>query len=397
MRVLIIDEWVPLPLHSGKKIRTFNLVKRLAIKHEILYLAYVNLPTDKEKVLDMGRAGIRVVPVQDTRTPKWTLPFYLELILNVFSSKPFSTIYHIKDAFRKRFLEVLCSEKPDLVVCEWTNLAPFLEQVKDIPTLIVAHNVESNIWKRLAENASNPFMKLLGWQQAKRIELLEKEWYPKVNHCIAVSEEDARVIRSYGANVSVVENGVDTEYYEGEFSGPSKGDIMFVASFDVFTNQDAVDFFVQKVFPLIVTVRPDASFWIVGKDPPDKIREYAKTDARIHVTGTVTDTRDYLSRSAICVVPIRIGGGSRLKILEAMAMKRPVISTSVGAEGLKISPGEDILIADTPQDLADKVLWLLSHEKDQAYLAEAGRQLAVREYDWKSLAAKQDNVWQSLK
>jgi glycosyltransferase involved in cell wall biosynthesis len=396
MKVLVIDEWLPWPLESGKKIRSFNLISQLAGRHEILYLAYVDLPKEMDKVKAMEDRGIRVIPVVDERTKKWTLPFYLSVVWNFASKKPFSTAYHIKKCFANKLREVLECEKPDLVHCEWTNLAPFLECVRDIPRVISAHNVESDIWRRLGENAANPLIRFLGWHQAKKIERLERDWYPKVDHCIAVSDEDRNVIESYGAKVSVVENGVDIQFYDVSPLEIDENRLTYVSSLDTFSNQDAVDFFVKEIFPLTKRSHPEINLWIVGKDPPKRIKEYSIKDPTIHVTGTVPDVREYLLRSAICVVPLRIGGGSRLKILEAMAMKKPVVSTSVGAEGLKVEHGENILIADNPGDFSSKVSKLLLDKDMAKSIGEAGWKLVRLQYDWKVLAEKQNQVWENL-
>lgn len=395
MKILVIDEWLPWPLDSGKKIRSFNLMRHLAKEYEIYYQAYVNLPQEEEKVEVMKSHGIHVIPVEDVRTSKWTLRFYFEVIINMLSAKPFSTAYHIKDAFRKKMRETVAQLKPDLIHCEWTNLAPFLENYKNIPRVIAVHNVESDIWKRLATNGSNFFVRFLGKQQAKKIEILERKWYQEVDHCIAVSQEDKQVIESYNASVTLVENGVDLEFYKNFKSNVDvdKNMVVFVSSLDTFSNQDGVDYFVKNIFPILKKNNPDVSFWIVGKNPTKKIKTYAKKYSNIVITGTVPDVREYISKAAICVVPLRIGGGSRLKILEAMAMRKLVISTSIGAEGLRVKDGVDIILADKPEDFAAKVLELQSNPDLQKRLGDAGWKLVELNYDWGRLAEKQSNVW----
>lgn len=397
MKVVVIDEWLPWPLESGKKIRTYNLMVRLAKNISILYLAYVKIPQEKEKINVLEKNGIHVIPVDDLRIKKWSMLFYLEVILNYFSKDPFSTAYHIKRNFIDKLLEITSREKPDLVHCEWTNLAPFLGFLKNFPKVIAAHNVESDIWKRLAVNEKNPVTCLIARQQEKKIERLEREWYQKADHCIAVSHQDKRVIESYGAKVSVVDNGVDVQYYsEGGPHEFNENRLMFVGSLDTFSNQDAVSFFVNKIFPLIIERFPDIEFWIVGKDPPKKIVGYSKKVTNIFVTGRVQDIREYLSKATLFIVPLRIGGGSRLKILEAMAVKKPVISTSIGAEGLKIVDGENIIIADSPIEFANKVLWLLKNPEKQKSLGKAGWRMVKEEYDWEILAKRQESIWHGV-
>jgi len=396
MKVVVIDEWLPWPLDSGKKIRTFNLISRLAKQHEVLFMGYARLPEENRKVSALEIHGIKVIPVKDSRTKRYSIRFYLEVFANIFSSKPFSTWYHIKKSFVYRLLKIMRDERPDLVHCEWTNLAPFLGYVDNIPRVISAHNIESVIWRRLAKTTSNPLLKLVATQQAKRIEQLERKWYPAVDHCIAVSEEDFQVIKKYGAKVTVVENGVDIEYYNQIEQIECENTLVFTASFDTFSNQDAVDYFLQEIFPIVRRRNTKISLWLVGKDPPDRIRKYAEEQANIHVTGTVPDVRPLVSKATLCVVPLRVGGGSRLKILEAMAMKKAIISTSVGAEGLRVTDGKDILIADKPEDFANKVLLLIRDKATRRSIAHAAWKLVNSYYDWEIIARKQSQVWKSL-
>jgi len=396
LKVLVIDEWIPWPLESGKKIRTFNLLSRLARTNEITLVAYATLPEEKGKIEAMEKHGIRVVPVEDVRLKKWGLRFYLDVFLNCFSRVPYSTQYHVKKVFTETMRQAIERHKPDLVHCEWTNLAPLLEHVGDIPKVITAHNVESLIWRRLAKSTSNPLKRLVARQQAERIELLERRWYPAVDLTIAVSKEESQVINGYRANVSVVENGVDVRFYEGFGGVREEGGIVFAASFDTFANQDAVDYLFQDILPLIRNKMPDMKVQLVGKDPTKKMRSYARNDPNVIVTGFVPDVRPYIARASVCLVPLRIGGGSRLKILEAMAMRKPVVSTAVGAEGLEVTDGKDILLADESQGLVSKVFRLMERPKERVEIAEAGWRLVREKYDWDTLAEKQQMIWTAV-
>jgi len=397
VKILVFDEWIPWPLESGKKIRTFNLMIRLAKKFEIVFLSYANLPEEEYKVRKLEEYGIKLIPVKDVRTTKWTTPFYLQIVLSFLSREPFSSQYHIKNEYIDVLRLTLTNEKPDLVHCEWTNLAPFLEYVEDIPCIISSHNVESDIWKRLGKNGSNIFMRILGRSQAIKIERLERHWYPRADCCIAVSNQDMETISSYGANVTVVDNGVDIGYYD---SYPKqrirKSSIVFTASFDTFSNQDGAIYFIEEIYPLIKKEVPDVQVWLVGKNPPDKLKSYSSVDTSIHVTGTVEDVRAYIAQAEICIVPLRIGGGSRLKILEAMAMKKPVVSTTVGAEGLSVEHGKNIFLADTPESFKDYVIRFLRDQTVRENIAESGYNLVKERYDWENLAMKHAMIWNDL-
>ncbi|WP_339136678.1 MAG: glycosyltransferase family 4 protein [Candidatus Electrothrix sp. GW3-4] len=399
MKVLVVDEWLPWPLETGKKIRTFNTIANLANRHEIHFLAYVDKNKDNEKIKIFQEIGIHVIPVPDVRTAKWTTKFYWEVIINFFLSVPFSTQYHVTKAFKERMHNAVRRLSPDLIHCEWTNLAPLLEEYGDFPTVIAAHNIESDIWYRFALNGSNIFKRLLGRVQAKRIEKLERKWYPRVDRCIAVSEADKLVIEEYGGKVSLVDNGVDLEFYNennkiGQREELEGNRIIFVASFDTFSNQDGAHYFVNNIFPILQEALTDIELWLVGKNPPAKIREYGEKNSQIKVTGSVPDVREFIARSKICIVPLRIGGGSRLKILEAMAMHKPIVSTSIGAEGLSITDGKNIVLADLPDDFAAAILDILRDERKQRMIGNEGYALVTACYDWDHLTGLQDEAWQ---
>jgi len=394
MKVLVIDEWLPWPLENGKKIRTYNLLSRLTSEHEIHLIAYTDdSPNEREKRQHLESVGIRVVPVKDTRIQKWTPKYYAKVLLNLLSSEPFSSVYHIKPAFINKLKGAVETIKPDLIHCEWTNLAPFLNYVTDIPSVISSHNVESDIWKRFAQASKNPVTKIIARDQARKIENLERFWYPKADHCIAVSEADGKIIEGYGAKVTVVDNGVDIDYYDIKSGNVDENMIIFVASYETFSNQDAAYFFLEDVFPELHRKLPAIHVWFVGKDPPNRLKNYETRYPAVHVTGTVPDVRDYLSKAALCFVPLRIAGGSRLKILEAMAIRKAVISTSIGAEGLKIKNKENIILADTPVEFSQKIEDLLFNKQLRMNIANSAWDLVKNQYDWPVLAKIMNNVW----
>lgn len=395
MKVLVFDEWLPWPLETGKKIRSFNLMRRLAAEHEIHYLAFARAE-EESKARVLRQAGIETILVSDRRTPKWTPQFYGRVALNVFSREPFSSAYHLVPPFTERLKEAAQSLSPDLVHCEWSNLAPALAAIDPaVPTAISAHNVESEIWDRYAQSSGAPWIRFMARQQARRIRTLERHWYPRAAMTVTVSERDARVIGSYGATTAIVENGVDLEYYEGHRQGAEavSNRLVFVASMDTFANQDGAIYLAQEILPRVRARQPVLELKLVGKSPPARLRRLEQHDPAIEVTGTVADVREYLQRASVSVVPLRIGGGSRLKILEAMAMALPVVSTSVGAEGLRVTHGQDILLADDADSFAAAVTRLLDSPRERLELGRAGLDLVRRHYSWATLASLHDRAW----
>lgn len=397
MKVLVFDEWLPWPLDCGKKIRTYNLIKKLSKSHDIIFLAYVDMRNEQHKIDEISKICYKIIPVQDNRKIKSSLLYYIDVIANMFTNEPFSTHYHVTDYYKNILYNTINNNKPDIVHCEWTNLAPLLSGVSKVPTVISAHNVESDIWERLHLYGSNFVIRYIGHQQAIRIKKLEKDWYPKADICIAVSNQDKEVIENYGAMVAVVENGVDVSYYQDtQCTETDNNSIAFTASFDTLSNQDAVNYFMNEIYPLIKLQNKNIKVYFIGKDPPRALIKYSITDRNIIFTGTLHDIRPVLSKVAISIVPLRIGGGSRLKILESMAMKKPIVSTFIGAEGIDVTHNVNILLSDSPITFADHVISLINDANKRRRLAASGYDYVVSKYNWDVLAQKQNNVWTSL-
>ncbi len=387
MKILVIDEAFPYPLDTGKKIRTFNLFSRLGRNHEIRYLAYGS--SDEPGYRALLDCGISPLPVSYCRPANSSPLFYVRLFCNLFSRYPYSVSSHRTTAFERAIIEDVQAHSPDVIIAEWTPYAVFLDSVTGSKKVIVSHNVESDIWGRYYENETNRLKKWYIGHQFRKMERFEREVVKTANGITAVSELDARTMRSFGQDLSVevIENGVDLDYFQ---PAPTPGDapcLVFTGSMDWRPNQDAAQYFVNDIFPLLKRRTPQMSATFVGRDPSPGVKQLADVPG-ITITGKVDDVRPYVRNASVYIVPLRIGGGSRLKILEALAMMRPVVSTSVGAEGLNVKHNEQILLADSPSDFAACIERLLGDTALRGRLISAGRNLVEKEYGWDMLAAK---------
>ncbi len=390
MRILVLDEEFPFPPNTGKRIRSFSLFSRLGKNHEVSYLAYGDADSLASKALKM--VDLNAIAVADVKPDKFGPLFYLRLAANLLSGLPYIVTSHYSDLFKSEFVRQVDAFKPDLILCEWTPYAKFAEDIKGIPRVVSAHNVESRIWRRYYETENNPAKKWYIARQVEKLERFEKEVFASFEGIMAVSQSDACEIKNIcpEARVDVVDNGVDLDYFNHEAQKVDENSLVFVGSMDWRPNQDAVTFFVKEIFPLIRQKKPEAHAVFVGRKPPEFIHAYNDIDG-IEVTGSVKDIRPYVHSSAVYVVPLRIGGGTRLKILDAMAMHKPIVSTVVGAEGLDVTDRENILLAKTAQSFADQVVRLMDDKALQEKLAKKGRELVEAKYGWDSLAAKLEN------
>jgi len=392
LKVLIIDEEVPYPPDAGKRIRTWNLLNSLAQKHHVHLLCYGRDQDSSSIALRSAGIALHLVnPLQESTG----FSLYLRLMANLFSPYPFSVTKHYSSSFRRAFNDLQENGHWDLIHCEWTPYARFFSSRRTTPTLIATHNVESQIWRRRAECSKNFLERIFfGLQEAKML-WFERRALRRATAVTAVTEADAESMRKWGAHaVTVVPNGVDLAMYLGiTDQNQVESEILSVASLDWFPNIDAIEYFVNEIFPSIRKALPNIVFRIVGRRPTESLRAKLSAVPGIDFVGEVKDVRSYLDRAAVIVVPLRIGGGSRLKILEALAAGKAVVSTSVGAEGLDLNPGKDVLIADSPHDFARGVINLLLAKAARRELGANGRKLVTEKYGWDEIGRRLEAVW----
>lgn len=395
MKILILDEEFPFPLNTGKRIRTFNLIVRLAKKHQVYYLAYGINGSVGFKALT--QAGITPLAVERQIPPKSGVLFYFRLLLNLFSRYPYIVSSHYSSLFADKLSDCLKQIRFDIVIAEWTPYAVYLNEVKDSKKVIVAHNLEHRIWERYFRNESNLLKKWYIGRQQKKVRRFEIESFASVDAVTAVSPVEAEEIVRHGKDltVEVVPNGVDLDYFSSEDVETASSSMIFVGSMNWRPNQDAIQYFVREIFPLIKKDIKDAQATFVGQDPPAAILKLGDI-AGIEIVGRVDDVRPFVRKAAVYIVPLRIGGGTRLKILEAMAMKKAIVSTSVGAEGIAVAPDVNILIGDNPETFAAQVKKLITNRNLGQKLGNAGRELVEREYGWDRIAAALDNFLSRL-
>ncbi len=374
------------PLDTGGKLRTFNMLKVLNKRHKITYLALKSPDTSAEIVKKACEYSSTQILIPFSEAKKRSFRFYCELFLNLFSKYPYAVAKYKSGLMTKAIAEQ--ESDFDLVVCDF--LAPSINWIRAIKhsskSLLFQHNVEALIWKRLTENSNNYFTRRYFKSQWRRMAQYEKNVSARFGGVVGVSDEDCRIMRKeYGLKnvLGSVPTGVDIEYFKPDGRAPEQGFILFLGSMDWMPNIDAVQYFVGSIFPIIKEKYPSAKLAIVGRNPTKPVKELSDNDKSIVVTGTVDDVRPYLRKASVMVVPLRAGGGTRIKIYEAMASGVPVVSTSVGAEGLDVENNKNILIGDSPEDFADKTLRILNNELPE--ISSNARRLVEENFSWEKV------------
>ena len=287
---------------------------------------------------------------------------------------------------------------PEVLEVNEALTLPLVEDLADrVPVLLTVHNLVFRVAERMAGREGSWRSRLKGRVNLAKLRALETEIYRRPYQFVTCSEADRQGLLELAprARVSVVPNGVDTSYFH--LSGPAAGDpdrLLFTGKMEYQPNSDAVGFFMAEVMPRVRRARPGAHLEVVGMSPPPHLLELAQGQP-MTVHGAVPDVRPFAERCGISVVPLRAGSGTRLKILEALAMERAVVSTRIGAEGLDVVDGEHLLLADRPEDFAERVIALMEDDALRARLGRKGRQLVEERYDWKVVAGLLDEAYRS--
>ncbi len=408
LKVLFLTPQLPYPPHQGTSIRNYHLLAHLAKRHQVSLCSFLAQPLE---ATDLGPLPTLCEAVEGELQPERGL---LERAWTTLTSPlPDMALRLASPAFHRRLAAWLARETFDVVEVEGIEMARYLQQVVQArrdggPAVVLDdHNAEYLLQqrafatdRRLPRRWLAAVYSFLQWQKLRRYEALTCRLADRV---VAVSEADAQALQRLvpGLQPTVVPNGVDVASYRAFITPPDfpplrDPALVFTGKMDFRPNVDGVLWFWQEVWPLVRASAPEAHFYVVGQRPHPRLAPLAE-DPSVTVTGFVPDVRPYIANAAVYVIPLRIGGGTRLKVLEAMAMGKAIVSTSLGCEGFPLRPGEHLLLADTPRAFADAVLALLGDAARRKALGAAAQALATAQYDWAAIVPRLEAVlWQAV-
>jgi len=391
MRILWLKTELLHPVDKGGKIRTYQMLKELRRDHEITYLTLDDGSAEKDARSLATEYCHELICIPHQQRKKFTPGFYAELGMNLVSNLPYAISKYESRAMRSQIEQLTSTRDYDVVVCDFLAPAVNLPRNLRCPTILFQHNVEAMIWKRHAEVASNPLKRTYLSGQWRQMVAFESVMCRRVDSVIAVSREDTETMRrEYKVTaIDEVPTGVDTEFFRPRHAEKREPyNLVFTGSMDWLPNEDAIQYFTSEIMPLIKQQVTELTLTVVGRNPYPALVELSKRDPSIIVTGRVDDVRPYMERASAYIVPLRIGGGTRLKIYEAMAMEKPIISTTVGAEGLPVRNESELLLADSPAEFAAAVVRTLT---DQEFAFHLGRRAAIlvrQEFGWRRVAQR---------
>lgn len=389
LKVLFVSKRFPFPMDTGGKIRTGKLLERLSQKLDITLISNVESPKDDPYLVDIKALCTGFEGVPWTEVPKHTAQFYLSVLRKLSSRFPVAVVNDYSPSFAERIGSVLRCGHYDLIVCDFLQPSVNLRGVVGYPTLLFQHNIESMIYKRHAETARNPLLKLFWRQQWQKMERYERGACARFTGVVAVSEVDKEILSErFGARrVFTIPTAVDAEHFRSNGGPTPEGGLVFTGSMDWLPNEDAVLFFAEEILGRIKRQVPEIQLTVVGRNPSPRLLRRLQAYPEIRVTGRVDDVRPFMESHAVYVVPLRIGGGTRIKIYEAMAMGMAIVSTPVGAEGLPVRDGEHVVLAERPPAFAEAVVRLLRDPERRSRLGRAARAFVEANGTWDRAAA----------
>jgi glycosyltransferase involved in cell wall biosynthesis len=394
MRILWVKADKLLPVESGGNIRTYHILRYLAAHHDLTFYSYYGGAEDRayERTLQQCLPGS--VAVRTGKRELSGIARGLDYLAHLNSPAPYAVSrfasFKVQDQLRAWFRE----QRFDVAVCDFLDAAVNFPGRLNIPSVLFQHNVESEIWRRHAATAGNPVKKTMYKMEFGKMERYERVVVRKFHHVIAVSESDRALMTKWvdADRVTVVPTGVDLAQYRPAPERAEPGPVVtFVGAMDWEPNVDGMEYFASEIWPAILADVPDAKLRIVGRNPGSRVQKL-KSES-IEVTGRVPSVVEYLHQSAVVIVPLRIGGGTRLKIYEAMASAKAVVSTTVGAEGLDVQHGRDIMLADDARSFSQAVILLLRDRELRQRYEKAAEDTAAR-CGWPAIGQRFQDVLQ---
>jgi glycosyltransferase involved in cell wall biosynthesis len=383
--------------------RNYNLLREAARHADIYLLAVFKsgiLPGhyDVEAARrELGKLCCQVdivhLPIESSR-----ILLYWKAFVSLFADDPFSANWAKDDGLRRRLKELVKAVPFDIVHFDTVGLAAYRDDVGQVPRILNHHNIESHLLKRRVAFERNPLRRMYYAAEGNKLESYERRVCTEFDTNFTVSALDKQRLQELVPSVKadVIANGVDVDYFRHDGGPTVSGNLIMASGMNWFPNRDAVLYMCDEIWPLVSARIPDLTLTIVGASPPQQVVDLASRDPRVVVTGFVDDVRPSLSRAAIYLCPMRDGGGTRLKILDALAMSKPIVSTTMGCEGIDVTPEVDVLIADTPDAFVRQIERLHTDAALRQSLSQAARQLAVEQYSWPVIGRNLGAIYRRL-
>ncbi|MCR8632411.1 glycosyltransferase [Paenibacillus radicis (ex Xue et al. 2023)] len=386
MNILFLTTVPPLPSYSGYQLRCFNIIKLLSQKHRIFLISFVRNKEQEENLDLMKKYCANVYSINGGKTN------VLEGIKNLFSILPFHVSSHNSLDMKNLIIKLQKEEKIDVF---YSNIIYFGQYISlmdraKVLTVLDQHNLDRDVWGKMSSNHPNNIYRLYCKLNLFKTKAYENKIYKEFDVCFSVSEQDLKGGRCFSKSTNFVlaPNGVDIEYYFPQEVSPEKNSIIFTGS-NAERNIQALKKFYFEIFPFVREKVSDVKFYVVGNISLGKLN-FLSNDPSVTITGKVEDVRPYFEKAMVYVSPFTLGGGTKLKILEAMSMKKSIVSTTAGCQGINVLDGENIIIRDNEKEFAESIIECFNNSSLREKLGLNARQLAENNYDWSIIVKEID-------
>ena len=409
MKILWLSHLIPYPPKAGVLLRSYNLVNELARHHQVDLLSFIQKGfmesffssyeagiDESRKIMSSICDTVEFVPIPCESRLKGN---HLLALQSLFTRDPYSINWLKSDQFKKSLKSFLNNKQYDAVHFDTISLCPYRHLIPDrTATTLDHHNIESHMMLRRADKEKNFFLKAYYRQEGNRLRRYEQKLCPTFDLNITCSELDSRRLLEVcpGLKTAEIPNGVDLEYFKPRNNQQQENSLIFVGSMNWYPNIEAMHFFVSEIWPLLLKEVPDCILNIVGASPPESIKQLGRDNSRIKIHGFVDDVRPYMEQSAVYICPIRDGGGTKLKLLDAFAMEKAVVAHPIACEGIDATPGRDVFFAETTREFVEKITTLFADEQLRYSMGKNARKMVQAGYSYNSIGKKLATLFEQI-
>ncbi len=395
MNILFISTENPIPPDHGHHIRTYHILKALARKHTLHFVGFTQDDSgfahedqlyefcDTVRIFELHFRGWRQLALA---------------VKNLFSAMPLIAQKYYQAAAAHYISEVISGHRIDALHIDMLHIAEYRRVAGDLPSILVNHNVESLRLKRWALLEQNPFLRIFLQFQNIKLRRYEQKTCQRFDKCMTVSDQDQSLLQQLCGNGDFVTipNGVDIDYFAQNGESVKPNTLVWTGSMASPYNRDGVLYFCAEIWPLIKAQMAELTVTFVGGSPPADLQQEARQGTTFRCPGYVSDVRPYVAQAAVFIAPLRAGSGTKIKVLNAMAQGKAIVTTSIGAEGIDVTNGQELFIADLPREFADKIVYLLRHPNFAREMGQRARKRIEQKYDWKVLQRDIDLLYEQL-
>ncbi|HEX9384227.1 MAG TPA: glycosyltransferase [Gemmatimonadaceae bacterium] len=400
MNLLWLTHAIPYPPKAGFLSRTYNLLREVGRHHEVDLISFVqepwirtHFPSLDEGIEESKRAlgsfcrKVTFLPIDRMRL-RWGK--HMTALNALLSGKTYTATWLVSASAGRAIADEISRNRYDLVHFDTIGLAPYRDLSIRVPAILTHHNIESHMMMRRADNATNAAARAYFRLEARRLEVLERRIAPSYAAHITCSELDTERLRRIvrGATVVTIPNGADCDFFSAKLAGTRPNSAVFVGTMNWYPNIDAMQFFLREIWPPLRIRVPNATMDIAGSNPPEDLIRLARSLPGVTVHGYLPDVRPLIDSAAVFVCPIRDGGGTKLKILDAFAMQKCVVAHPIACEGIEVTAGRDVVLASTPEEFANQICRLFENERERVGIGTAARQLVERNYSFRRLGER---------